>query len=162
MINPQNVSPEEAATYKVRIAVRAIVVDSENNIALLQVTRDNYYKLPGGGVEMGEDMYMALARECKEEIGCRIEVIEEIGQITEYWKEDGEKQISHCFLAKLVGDKGIPELTESEMERGFETVWISYEKAVSILNNIAPTQWEGNYIVPRELMFLREVRDKFK
>ena len=37
--------------YKLRKAGRAIIFDDENNIALLNVSKKNYHKLPGGGVE---------------------------------------------------------------------------------------------------------------
>jgi 8-oxo-dGTP diphosphatase len=160
LINPRNVSDEEALTYKTRVAARAIVMDAHNKIALLHVTRDNYFKLPGGGVEEGEDMHMGLTRECREEIGCDVEIGEEVGMTTEYWKEDFERQTSHCFLAHIVGEKGMPELTASEQERGFETVWLTYADAISTLRDCVPTQWEGDYIIPRELLFLEAARSR--
>ena len=81
---------------------------------LFSLYKLNYYKLPGGGVEEGEDLQIALKRECKEEIGCNVEIIREVGQINEYRKMFNIKQISFCFLAKVVGGKGEPELTEGE------------------------------------------------
>ncbi len=156
LINPRSISHEEAATYALREAARAIVVDGDGLIALLYVTRDNYYKLPGGGLEGDEDKIVALDRECQEEIGCDIEVLQEIGFTTEYWKEDSEKQVSYCYLAKLVGEKGIPQLTESEKERGFETVWVPYVEVMKLLDETIPTQWEGEYIRPREIVFFEE------
>jgi 8-oxo-dGTP diphosphatase len=159
LINPRSISHEEATTYGLREAARAIVVDDDGLIALLHVTRDNYYKLPGGGLEDDEDKIVALDRECQEEIGCDIEVLQEIGFTTEYWKEDFEKQISYCYLAKLVGEKGTPQLTESEMERGFETVWVPYVEVMRLLKETIPTQWEGEYIRSREIIFFEEARE---
>jgi 8-oxo-dGTP pyrophosphatase MutT (NUDIX family) len=156
LINPRNISHEEASGYKLREAARAIVLDEDKNIALLHVSRDAYYKLPGGGIEDNEDMLIGLQRECQEEIGCDIEVIQELGSTVEYWKEDTEKQISYCFLAKLVGAKGTPALTESEKERGFETVWLPYDEAMNVLKGSKPIHWEGEYIVQREIVFLEE------
>lgn len=75
LINPENSTEEEVKTYQVREAARAIVLDENNMIALLHVSRDGYYKLPGGGIEDSEDPVDALKRECREEIGCEIEVI---------------------------------------------------------------------------------------
>lgn len=162
LINPRNVSDEEASTYKLREAARAIVLDGDGHIALLHVARDSYFKLPGGGVEQGEGMRFALHRECQEEIGCAIEVTSEIGMTTEYWKEDLERQVSHCFLCKVVGPKGIPTLTESELERGFKTIWLTYDEAVSTLKECVPTHLEGEYIVPRELLFLEEAKSQLR
>jgi 8-oxo-dGTP diphosphatase len=158
LINPRGVTDEEARGYSLRTAMRAIVLDNENNIALLHVTKRGYYKLPGGGVDEGEDTMKALKRECKEEIGCDIEIVGEVGTTVEYWKEDVEKQTSHCFIAKLVGEKGTPQLTEGEKEKGFETVWVPYDKARALLESSARDDWEAEYIVPRELLFLEAAR----
>ena len=40
--------------YKERRSSRAVVLDGDGKIALLHVTKKNFYKLPGGGVEEGE------------------------------------------------------------------------------------------------------------
>lgn len=156
-INPEQVSEREVSKYPIREAVRAIVVDRENNIALLHVTKEQYYKLPGGGIEGTEDHKSALRRECLEEIGSDIEVIYEIGSITEYRKIFTLKQISYCYLARLKGEKGNPKFTEEEIENGFEQVWLPYEKALGVLSKNVATNIEGrDYIVPRDSIFLRE------
>ncbi len=158
LINPRNVSNDEVLTYSLREAARAIVFDENNLVALLHVTRDGYYKLPGGGIDENETKLDALQRECQEEVGCRVEVLHEIGSTTEYWKEDTDKQISYCYMTKVTGPKGIPLLTESERKRGFETVWLPYEEAIAMVAGSKPTHFEGEYIVPRELVFLEEAR----
>ena len=161
-INPRNVSEAEVANYKLGEAARAIVVDKENKIALLWVGRDKYYKLPGGGIEPGEDRMIGLQRECYEEIGCAAEVIGEIGYTLEYWKEDDEKQTSYCYLAKMVGEKGTPDFTQSEKDRDFGIVWVSYPEAIELLKESKPIQFEGEYIKPRDLAFLEEAKDILK
>lgn len=158
IINPRNVSEQEVASYKLRTAARAIVKDKENKIALLVVGRDKYYKLPGGGIEEGEDMMAGLERECQEEIGCNIEVTGEVGYTVEYWKEDDEKQTSYCYVANVVGEKGSPDFTESEKERDFSVIWVSYEEAIKLFKESQPIQFEGEYIKPRDLAFLEEAR----
>jgi ADP-ribose pyrophosphatase YjhB (NUDIX family) len=117
IINPRKVTTEESLEYKLREAVRAVVFDQDKRIAILDVTRDNYFKLPGGGVEDGEDFTNALRRECLEEIGCDVETIGQIGYTEEYWKEDLEKQVSYCYIANVLGEKGLPALTSDEEER---------------------------------------------
>lgn len=71
VIRDTDFGPEipEAEEYLERTAARAIVFDSENKIALLNVTKLFYHKLPGGGVEEGEDLQEALKREAREERG---------------------------------------------------------------------------------------------
>ncbi len=124
---------------------------------MLKVSRDFYFKLPGGGVEEGEDFETSLKRECLEEIGCEIKNVSPLGYTEEYWKEDTEKQISYCYVVELNGLKGNPNLTQSEKDRGFETIWLTLEDAIQALVFCTPTQWEGDYIPPRELIFFERV-----
>ncbi|MCC6711101.1 MAG: NUDIX domain-containing protein, partial [Candidatus Pacebacteria bacterium] len=85
-INPEQTTEQESKTYQIREAVRAIVIDEQNNLAILHVTNYQYYKLPGGGINPGENKLTALKRECLEEIGCEIEITAELGKIIEYRK----------------------------------------------------------------------------
>ncbi|MCX6753514.1 MAG: NUDIX domain-containing protein [Candidatus Nomurabacteria bacterium] len=162
LINPENVSEEEVANYKVREASRAVVSDSEGKIALLHVNKENYYKLPGGGLEDGEDKMLALNRECLEEIGCKIEVLGEVGTTIENRKMFGLKQISYCFLAKVVGEKGKTDFTKKEIEKGFEVLWLPYNEALKVLKESMATSKEGMlYIVPRDTALLEESKSHF-
>jgi len=161
LINLENVSEAEAKTYRVREAARAVVFDDNNLVALLYSTKNKYYKLPGGGVEKGEDYKTALKRECLEEIGCDIEILKEIGSIVEYRKKFNMKQTSYCYIAKVKGKKGVPKLEPDEVEEGFETVWLPLEKAlIEIKNNNDFTVYEAPYMVIRDTAFLEEATDQ--
>lgn len=163
LINPEDVSDEAVKSYSIRGAVRAVVFDKENNIALLYVSRDNYYKLPGGGLEQGENYLTALRRECLEEIGCDIHVIDEIGKVVEYRKFCNLKQISYYYLANLEGKKGVPNLMPDEIEDGFQVVWVSLNEAlVRLSKNLGRTLESRSYIVPRDISLLKRVVDLIK
>ncbi len=159
VINPRQVGEVEITQYRLREAVRGIVFDTNDKIALLYVSRDAYYKLPGGGVEQGEDFKIALRRECLEEIGCEVSVLMPVGYTEEYWKEDGERQLSYCFTATVEGEKGNPVLTESEIDLGFKTLWVTVPEAIVLLRNCQPSHWEGDYIPARELLILQAYVD---
>jgi 8-oxo-dGTP pyrophosphatase MutT (NUDIX family) len=159
IINPENVSEEEIKDYRAREAARAVVFDENGKIALLHVSKENYYKIPGGGVEEKEDKMIALRRECREEIGCDIEVINEIGSVVECRKIFHLQQVSYCYLAKVKGQKGIPSFTEDENNNGFELLWLSYDEALKFLTECKATSIEGSaYIVPRDTTFLKEAK----
>jgi ADP-ribose pyrophosphatase YjhB (NUDIX family) len=91
--------------YKERSASRAVVFDRDRKVALLHATKKHYHKLPGGGIEAGEDIETALRRELSEEIGCSVQNIRELGIIEEYRNKFSLHQLSYCFLADLAGEK---------------------------------------------------------
>ncbi len=160
LINPENVPEEVSNNYPVRKAARAVVIDDKNNIALLYVSKENYYKLPGGGVKGSEDIVVALERECIEEIGSRIEVIREIGFIIEFRKSFALKQVSFCYFAKQIGEKGTPSYTEEELENRFKLLWLPYNEALELLTtNTAKNEECRNYIVPRDLTILKVAKE---
>lgn len=162
LINPENATEEEIKSYRVREATRAVVVDREGLIALLHVSKASYYKLPGGGIDHGENELAALDRECREEIGCAIDVIDEVGRIVEYRKIFSLKQISYCYLAKVKGEKETPSFTDEEVKDGFKEVWLTYEDAKRALSESRATTFEGAaYIVPRDMVFLEEAKGRF-
>lgn len=163
LINPEQVTEDEATNYAIRKAARAIVLDDNNSIALLHVSKHNYYKLPGGGVEGSEDFSIALQRECLEEIGTEVEIIDDIGLIVEYRKIFVLKQISYCYLAKVKGGKKAPNYTEKELDEGFEPVWLPYDKALESLKQSKTTLVEASaYIVPRDIAFLKAAENSIK
>ena len=157
LINLENASDKEASSFSIREASRAVVFDSKKLVALLYSTRYDYYKLPGGGIEEGNSLEVALVRECKEEIGCDVDIICELGTIIEYRKKANTKQISYCYLAKVKGEKGLPHLEPDEVEEGFETVWLPLVKAVKVASIVGdPTVYEAPYMVARDSAFLEE------
>jgi len=140
----------------VRRAARAVVFDQNKNIGVLYVGKHGYHKLPGGGLEGGEDIDAALRRECLEEIGCDIETFGELGEIIEYRDKFSLKQHSYCFIANLVGERKKPNFTQGEIENGFSIKWLPLENALELLLNDQPEEYEGKFIQIRDSLFLKE------
>jgi 8-oxo-dGTP diphosphatase len=146
----------EPATYGRRETARAVVFDKDKKIALLNVTKKNYHKLPGGGVEEGEDIETALHRELQEEIGCSATIMKEVGLIEEFRNEYAVHQISHCYTADVQGEKGAPQFERGEIADGFVPEWVSLEEAIQILENESEVDdYEGKFIRLREVTFLK-------
>lgn len=157
ILNPENATEQEVLTYKKRTSVRALVFDGQNRVALMNLTKQGYHKLPGGGIESGETEEGALRRECIEELGCRIEIIRKLAETVEYIKMLKVVHYSYCYLAKVIGEKGVPNFTQEEIKDGFEILWVSSEKALGILeSDITEILVAGLYILPREKYFLKK------
>lgn len=73
-INPPGFSPLLALGQGVTLGVRGLVIDKDQRIFLVTHTYVPGWQLPGGGVEPGETMAEALARELVEE--GNIEILE--------------------------------------------------------------------------------------
>ncbi len=157
--------PEDAKSsshdFALRSAARAIVFDSNKKIALLNVTKKNFYKLPGGGIEEGEDFYQALRRECLEEIGCNIIIGDPVGGIIEYRNNKHPLktiQKSYCYIAQVDGEKGSNNLTSGELSAGFKIEWINIEQTLTFLPIDEHQDPHKKYIVPRDLLFLQTAK----
>lgn len=152
--NPEKVSLAVQATYYQRRAVRAVIFDEVGKIALLEVVKEHYHKLPGGGVEGSETDLEALQRECFEEAGCRIRVIGEVGRVVEIRKKFKLKQESLCYLAQVVGLKAKPRFTAKERQDGFTIGWLRPDLGVRALKNDKTADYHGENARRRDLLFL--------
>ena len=144
--------------YK-RRAARAIVLNEQGQIYLLHMTNYGHHKLPGGGIDEGEDVEVALYRELEEEIGCPAEITGEIGEIRELRNEMKWDQTSYCFTAKQNSDLMPTRLEPSEIEQGAETVLVqNIDEAIQLLEKDTPTDYEGKFIQQRDLLFLQQAK----
>lgn len=58
-----------------RMSVHAVITDAQERVLLVRATyADEAWGLPGGALDPGETVHEALLRECREELGCRVEV----------------------------------------------------------------------------------------
>jgi ADP-ribose pyrophosphatase YjhB (NUDIX family) len=146
--------------YQMRRASRAVVFDSAGRIAVLDVTKKGYHKLPGGGLEPGEDITAALNREVKEEVGVEIEVRGELGVIVEFRERHQFMQFSYCYYAHVVGDGEPTNFTQDELDKGFMLRWIELDDAIRFMEDDKPVDYIGKFILKRDLLFLKKMKEK--
>ncbi len=132
VMDEKNYSPDLEEIY--RVAVRGIIFIEDK---LLMIENDfGEVKLPGGGVDSGEDDYQALVREVKEETGYDVitETIVAFGEVEEKRLSVHEPmiwhQISRLYFCNVYPDKGICNYTENEKKYGFRQVLYTLDEAL--------------------------------
>lgn len=138
-----------------RRAARAVLQDTVGQIAVMYFTSTGSYKLPGGGIDEGEEILNALAREIQEETGYTIDSPKELCVIEENRYICGMHQISYCFTARAKDFVGT-QRTEKEVREGMELRWAeNYDEAIRWIEaNVNPA--EGESPIGLAMMKLRE------
>ena len=89
---------------RLRYGARGIIENENGEIAVFNKQVKNEYKLPGGGIDTGEDPISAFKREAIEETGCEIENVEMIGEIIE--EQSDENFVQHSYVFKSSSNSG--------------------------------------------------------
>jgi ADP-ribose pyrophosphatase YjhB (NUDIX family) len=146
--------------YRIRRAAWG-VLRWGNKIALLNVTKYHYHKLPGGGIEEGESKEEAFKREVLEETGANCEIKDYAGVTIEYREEEKMLQISYVFFAEVVGKPGGVKFEQSENDEGFKLEWAPVDKIQEILSQDKPSNYEGSkFICKRDRAIIDFYKDK--
>ena len=146
-----------------RKIVRAIVFDEEKKFYFVRIHRDDSFgkatliETSGGGVEKGENLEEAIKRELKEELGAEVEILREIGIVSDYYNHVHRHNINHYFLCKVrsFGEKNLMpyEIRDFHME----SLMLSYEEAIEEYKKCSNTKL-GRLIAQREVPVLEEVK----
>ena len=84
--------------HQFRISVHAVITDCNQNVLLLKQTyNNNSWGLPGGSPEPPETIQETLARECLEEMNCKIN-IEYLSGVYFHQKHNSYVFIFKCTL----------------------------------------------------------------
>jgi 8-oxo-dGTP diphosphatase len=163
-IKQQDFEPDspvlDSSNFETRHASRGVLLDDKGEVYLLNVSKFNYHKLPGGGIDEGETPLLAFERELMEEVGCKCEVIQELGEIVEYRDFRKGVQTSYCYLARQVGEQVESALEEGELEEGmYEVKAKNIDEAIKILENDKPANIEGKFIQKRDLFILKKAKE---
>lgn len=164
-IHPQSIFPHTpvgtTARYADRTTCKAVVLDADNHIALVGNGKNDFFLLPGGGVNDGEEIHAAIIRECAEEIGCGIAILREVGYIDDYRPRDHRHCMTYCYVATVTGPKKEPAYSPDESQIGMYPMWVSLGDAHTILKKQEAAVLAGDvrfyntaFDIVRDLIFL--------
>ena len=117
-----------------RISVRGIIF--VNGKLMMVENSFGEVKLPGGGMEPGEEDYQVLLREVKEETGYNVipESIKSFGEIEEKRLSVHEPmiwhQINRLYVCDVSPEQGQCAYTDIEKKHGFRLVFYTIEEAL--------------------------------
>lgn len=126
---------EGKVIFEDRPTGKAIVFDSDGNIALIGNKVNDFCLLPGGGINISESIEEGIIRECLEEIGCEVKLLNRVGIIEDYRDRDRKHCINYCYTARIIGEKGTLTPTKDEKDNGIYVVWMPFPKALLVLEN---------------------------
>lgn len=156
--------PKPLNDPKMRLGARGIILNDQAKIAILHMDNVGAYKLVGGGIEEGENPEETFKREVLEEAGCEVEIDSFLGVIREEKSQDNFAQDSYVFVGHVISDTGELHLTEKEISRGSELVWLTPEDALKKIeenlndSNIAgpaPELYQLKFIPKRDAEILK-------
>lgn len=147
-----------------RQVVRAIVVDADGYFYFNRLERDDMFchgtviETAGGGVEAGEDVRAALCRELREELGAEVEILAEIGIVSDYYNLIHRHNINHFYLCRALSF-GETAMTEDEVHTfHLSTLKLTYEEALAEYERSCDGPL-GRVIAARELPILHRAKE---
>ncbi len=146
-----------------RRAARAVLFNAAGQVAVMHFTATGSYKLPGGGMDEGEDIIAALHREIREETGYEITDIKELGEVVEYRYYCGMHQVSYCYTATATQFVGT-QLTQKEQDGGMEVQWFdTVPQAIAAIESGHQKDEDGSPIglkmmIQRDVAILKAVQ----
>ncbi|MBR2283046.1 MAG: NUDIX domain-containing protein [Ruminococcus sp.] len=139
------------------------IIFRDGRISVIYSRKHGYCKLPGGGIEAGEDNISAMIREVREETGLRVkpETVREFGYVHRIQKGRQEPvfiQDSYYYFCEVEDIQEDTELSPEEIENDFVPEFMELDEAIRINEEYAEREY--NAMIERELRVLRIIAGK--
>jgi len=135
---------------------RAILINEEGKYALMYEKKNDWYALPGGAIEEGENEVAAVQREIREETGCTCGEIEPLGIVSENRFHSDITRLSYFFVIHTQTRQGVPQLTGEEVELETGLVWCTLEEMLFLIRNAKCSTPGKRFLQARDLAALHE------
>lgn len=153
-------------TDHVRLIARGVVYNDKKEIALIKLHGQdkfgnrNYYELPGGGVKDTETNEEAFVREIIEEVGWKVKIIAELGEVDDFYNLIHRENHNFYFLGSCLSYVGT-KLEDYEKAIMEKVIWVSIDEAIAIFKNMN-NQGCATLVKRRELPILILAKQKME
>lgn len=143
-----------------RKVARAIIFNELGEVAIHHIHRDDqfgrqsYLETPGGGVDEGESYEMAVERECLEELGAHIAVLECLGSCEDAYNLIGRKNLNKFYLCRLKDLKASKHLVSRGDSLIEYSEWLPIDKLLDAYAKM-PDEGVSILVKRRETPFLK-------
>lgn len=112
-----------------RLSAHAVITDASGDVLQLKATYGSLaWGLPGGALEPGETIHECLLRECREELGCDVE----IGALTGVYYHGAYNSHVFIFRCRLASEQAIRLSAEHSEYRYFSVETLSAVQRIRI------------------------------
>lgn len=134
-----------------RYGARGVILNEENLAGMILTSANGFYKLPGGGIELGERESDAFVREVGEETGCKCTIIAPLGTVEEHKSRSGFCQFSYAFIGRVEG-----ECKPAEKLPGFSMSWMSLQDASALMAKSLEmcSEYKMRFVLKREKLII--------
>ena len=144
-----------------RETARIVLVDSCRITPLIYSKKYDVYIIPGWWIDKWESSETAALREAREEVGCEAKILWEIWKIVEHLPAHGYSkgvnliQKSHCYYGKVI-TKWEPKMTEKEISKGFQVIWVPIWEVLKKMKNSQPTTFKARLVAERDIIIFEK------
>ena len=120
--------------------------------------KNQYFKIPGVGIEEGEDYILAMMREVKEEVGLIVIPfsVKEFGYVHRIEKGKHEPvfvQDNFYYFCEVENEQSDTEYSENEKKEEFVPMWVELSEAIRV-NSEYVARNGADSMIERELKVL--------
>ena len=159
----ENLIPKDNNSWVSRPTGKVILINANNEIALIGNRVHDFFMLPGGGINEDETIEEGLIRECLEETGYIVSLTSYVGHTESFRNRNSRYSTTYCYTAQPISFQG-QSLTDSEKEIGVYVKWIPLDEVLALFTQQKKLILENN--IPfyntcfnsiRDLHFVRKI-----
>lgn len=114
------------------------IIKQGDKFLIMRVNKTNYYHIPGGHIEIGEDSKTGVIREIKEEIGCDVQEAKLFAIQENFWerKERECHGIEFYYIIKPSTELPIKDYERIENDKGEKKLldfkWVTAQELMDV------------------------------